>query len=206
MKVFNYSLNFYLYCMTNLEIRQTQSAIKSMLMLVLNFIILVLLENIVQLLLFKILTNYWKNINKGALFVGLSPGWNKLGLTTAVSSDRLTTCFRWIKIRAGLQFESIQLLRTYSVTKLRRFSSPLSTQAATAGSSRSPRLKNPWLQGDSNSSKNVCNRGVLIVWDEIISIWESEMVFSDRFNYIAGQSTLSHTCRRVWGVHESLRE
>ena len=206
MKVFNYSLNFYLYCMTNLEIRQTQSAIKSMLMLVLNFIILVLLENIVQLLLFMILTNYWKNINKGALFVGLSPGWNKLGLTTAVSSDRLTTCFWWIKIRAGLQFESIQLLRTYSVTKLRRFSSPLSTQAATAGSLRSPRLKNPWLQGDSNSSKNVCNRGVLIVWDEIISIWESEMFFSDRFNYIAGQSTLSHTCRRVWGVHESLRE
>ena len=83
----------------------------------------------------------------------------------------------------------IQLLTTYSVTKFTRFSRPLSTHSATAGSLRSPRLKKPWLQGDSNSSKNVCNRGELILKIKMIDFSNQDprifvfQTFVDRFNY-----------------------
>ena len=51
---------------------------------------------------------------------------------------------------------------TYCLTKLARLSSPLWTQSATAGSLKLPRLKNPWSHGESNSSKKVWNKGVLV--------------------------------------------
>ena len=54
-----------------------------------------------------------------------------------------------------LIFFSFQSLRTNWVMKLMVLSIPLWTHSATRGSSRSPRLKKPWSQGDSYSSKNV---------------------------------------------------
>ena len=40
--------------------------------------------------------------------------------------------------------------------KVRRWSMAVSTQAATLGLDRSPRLKKPWMQGRWYSSKYVC--------------------------------------------------